>query len=278
MQSGLSGYLPSNIQYTSFMPLILGIISVIIVFVAIHMASGSNTITLARAKTTFGVYDKVMDLAPLACPTGDQTRLCDYYIASSSYSVFPSSYTSDYISDSILPLVIKAGARLIELDIYAGDKDKPVVGLKNEQFSLFKQDSLSFYGKPNNQYLLDNYVRFNTLEEVLREYVSPVMLRKKNDQFFINAYDAETTSFFTPGPLVLMDGVPQLDFNSLLNNDPLKIKKLEVVDRTYYYGKNTFYGIQIPISHLVSQKVVTLVRKALTTARWVLTMHLEETL
>ena len=26
MQSGLSGYLPSNIQYTSFMPLILGII------------------------------------------------------------------------------------------------------------------------------------------------------------------------------------------------------------------------------------------------------------
>ncbi len=116
-------------------------------------------------------------------------------------------------------------------------------GLKNEQFSLFKQDSLPFYGKPNNQYLLDNYVRFNTLEEVLREYVSPVMLRKKNDQFFINAYDAETTSFFTPGPLVLMDGVPQLDFNSLLNNDPLKIKKLEVVDRTYYYGKNTFYGI-----------------------------------
>ena len=42
MQSGLSGYLPSNIQYTSFMPLILGIILVIIVFVAIHIASGST--------------------------------------------------------------------------------------------------------------------------------------------------------------------------------------------------------------------------------------------
>ena len=51
MQSGLSGYLPSNIQYTSFMPLILGIILVIIVFVAIHIASGSNTVTLARAKS-----------------------------------------------------------------------------------------------------------------------------------------------------------------------------------------------------------------------------------
>ncbi len=116
-------------------------------------------------------------------------------------------------------------------------------GLKSEKFAAFNQDTLSFYGKPNNQYLLDNYVRFNTLEEVLREYVSPVMLRKKNDQYFINAYDAESTTFFTPSPLVLMDGVPQLDFNSLLNTDPLKIKKLEVVDRTYYYGNNTFYGI-----------------------------------
>jgi len=92
MQSGLSGYLPNNINYGSYLPYVLGLILVIIVFVAIHMASGSNTITLARAKTTFGVYDKVMDLAPLACPTGDQTRLCDYYVASSSYSVFPSSY------------------------------------------------------------------------------------------------------------------------------------------------------------------------------------------
>jgi len=144
MQSGLSGYLPNNINYGSYLPYVLGLILVIIVFVAIHMASGSNTITLARAKTTFGVYDKVMDLAPLACPTGDQTRLCDYYVASSSYSVFPSSYTSDYISDSILPLVIKAGARLIELDIYAGDKDKPVVGLKNEQFGYdYAKNSVS---------------------------------------------------------------------------------------------------------------------------------------
>jgi len=144
MQSGLSGYLPNNINYSSYLPYVLGLILVIIVFVAIHMASGSNTITLARAKTTFGVYDKVMDLAPLACPTGDQTRLCDYYIASSSYSVFPSSYTSDYISDSILPLVIKAGARLIELDIYADDKDKPVVGLKNEQFGYdYAKNSVS---------------------------------------------------------------------------------------------------------------------------------------
>lgn len=114
---------------------------------------------------------------------------------------------------------------------------------KSDKFMTPAIDTLSFYGKPNNKYLLDNYVRFNTLEEVLREYVSPVMLRKRNEQYFINVYDSESKNFFTSSPLVLIDGVPQLDFNSLLNMDPLKIKQLEVVDRTYYYGKNTFYGI-----------------------------------
>jgi hypothetical protein len=123
----------------------LGIILIIIIVIIWHTLSGSSTVTLARAKTTFGVYDKVMDLQPLGCPTNDQTRLCDYYIASSAYSVFPSTYTSDYISDSIIPLVVKAGARLIELDIYSDESDKPVVGLKNEQFGYdYAKNSVSF--------------------------------------------------------------------------------------------------------------------------------------
>ena len=32
------------------------------------------------ANTTFGTYSKVTALAPLGCPTNDNTKLCDYYI------------------------------------------------------------------------------------------------------------------------------------------------------------------------------------------------------
>lgn len=97
------------------------------------------------AKTTFGTYQKVTALAPLGCPTNDNTRLCDYYIASSAYSVFPGSQSSDYISDDIIPLAIKAGARLIELDVYAGDNDKPIVGLKNEKLGYdYSYNSVDF--------------------------------------------------------------------------------------------------------------------------------------
>jgi hypothetical protein len=84
------------------------------------------------ARTTFGTYSKVTALTPLGCPTNDNTKFCDYYVASSAYSVFPGSVSRDYISDNVITLAIKAGARLVEVDIYAGDKDKPIVGLKNE--------------------------------------------------------------------------------------------------------------------------------------------------
>lgn len=93
----------------------------------------SSSKALSAAKPIYSTYDSVMKLAPLGCPQPSEYRLCDYYIASSSYSVFPGAEVYDYISDKILPMVIKAGPRLVELDIYTDEQDKPVVGLKNQK-------------------------------------------------------------------------------------------------------------------------------------------------
>lgn len=94
----------------------------------------SKSKAMATATPIFAAYEKVTKLAPLGCPTTPANmRLCDYYMASSSYSVYPGSKIYDYVSDSILPLVIKAGPRVVELDIYADENDKPAVGLKNQK-------------------------------------------------------------------------------------------------------------------------------------------------
>ena len=88
----------------------------------------------SKAKPTFDAYQKVTRVAPVGCPNA--YRLCDYYVASSGYSVFPGAQLYDYVSDSILPMVIKAGPRLVELDIYADESNKPVVGLKNQKLGI----------------------------------------------------------------------------------------------------------------------------------------------
>jgi len=131
-----------NVQYIA-----IGVLIVLSVFLGVYFwkSSSASPITiLKRASSTMSAYGKVTALAPLGVPS-DDTRLCDYYIASSAFSVFPSSFTSDYISDGVIALAIKAGARLVEVDVYAGGDDKPVVGLKNEMLGYdYAKNSVSF--------------------------------------------------------------------------------------------------------------------------------------
>ena len=126
-------------------PIFIVLMIIVGLFLIYRTIAGSDMATVKRASLTMGTYEQVTQLVPLGCPTSDDTRLCDYYIASSSYSVFPSSSVYDYVSDGILPLVIKAGARLVELDVYADENNKPVVGLKNETMGYdYAKNSVSF--------------------------------------------------------------------------------------------------------------------------------------
>lgn len=103
----------------------------------------NETKAKTKAVGNFKAYEQVTKLAPLGCPTN--YRLCDYYMASSSYSVFPGKKVYDSVSDQILPLVIKAGARLVELDVYADNSNNPVVGLKNEKLGIdYASNSIPF--------------------------------------------------------------------------------------------------------------------------------------
>ena len=116
-------------------------------------------------------------------------------------------------------------------------------GLKQKQFRLPALDTSSFYLKPDITYLLDNYVRFTTMEEVLREYVKPVNVKRRNGKYYFPVFDELRKLFFETDPLLLLDGVPVFDMNKFINYDPLLVRKLEVVSRVYYMGNTFFSGI-----------------------------------
>jgi len=111
------------------------------------------------------------------------------------------------------------------------------------QIQASKKDTNAFYYKPDRTYFLDDYARFTTLEEVIREYVTPVSLVKKKGKYQLYVYDEAYKKFFESNPLVLLDGVVIQDIDKFLEYDPLKIRKLEVVSRTYYLGNIAYSGI-----------------------------------
>jgi hypothetical protein len=140
---------PSNPPlFTSRIPpwILIVLIVLVVLLLSIGIAYAvipKETKAINAASSNFGAYQQVTRLAPLGCPT--PYRMCDYYTASSSYSVFPGSKIFDYVSDQVLPMVIKAGARVVELDIYADTTGKPVVGLKNEKLGIdYASNSVPF--------------------------------------------------------------------------------------------------------------------------------------
>jgi len=116
------------------------------------------------------------------------------------------------------------------------------LGEKNQQF-FSDIDTLPFYGRSNKAYMLDDYVRFNTMEEVLREYVSEVAPRRQHGGWLVKVVDDPRNAYFEDNALVMVDGVPFFNMDTVLAFNPLKMRRLEVVTHKYLYGPLTLSGI-----------------------------------
>jgi hypothetical protein len=111
---------------------------------------------------------------------------------------------------------------------------------QTKQFYPAATDSTWFFGKPTRTYKLDDYTRFTTMEEVLREYVGYIAVAKHQGKFGIKIFNGD---LLLGNPLVLLDGIPVFDADKVFKWDPLKIKQLDVVHSNYVYGPTLFNGI-----------------------------------
>ncbi len=106
-------------------------------------------------------------------------------------------------------------------------------------------DTVSFYSNPDRSYLLDDYKRFTNMEEVLREFILDVHVRKYQDHFHFKVSNTRYQTFFEEDPLTLLDGVLVKDLDKIINFDPLKIKTIDVITRKSYLGPLINEGVII---------------------------------
>lgn len=119
-------------------------------------------------------------------------------------------------------------------NIYAGNKLR--------HYNLPVVDSAAFFGKPFKTYKLDDFTRFVTMEEVVREYVREAYsVSKTKGRSHITLMDNKTP--LNGDPLVMVDGVPVFNLNKLMDVDPLKVQRLQVMPNRYFWGPAIFEGI-----------------------------------
>jgi len=114
---------------------------------------------------------------------------------------------------------------------------------RTNKFKTPADDSTAFYGKADATYLLDDYTRFPVMEEVMREYVPGVMVRRRKGGFRFMTLDNVNKGVFDEDPMILLDGIPLFDVDKIMAFDPLLVKKLEILNRRYYMGVLSMPGI-----------------------------------
>jgi hypothetical protein len=113
----------------------------------------------------------------------------------------------------------------------------------NKAVVVEQPDTTAFYGRPDNKYYLDNFTRFSTMEEVMREFVLGVAVRRTDGKYHFKNVNAPYFSYFDNDPLVLFNGIPVFDIDKVIAYDPLKVQKIEVVTRRYYLNHLATDGI-----------------------------------
>ena len=155
-------------------------------------------------------------------------------------------YIEKYSARQLPPFLMPPGAMdsLLEdysigmqvQNIYAAEKIKQFL-------SPDLKDTLPFYGRPSTSYALDDYKRFTTMEEVLREYVREINVGTRNGKLFLKLFDQDRKDFFDNNILMLLNGIPMRNINEIFSYDPLKFKTLDIIPRPYTLGPFSFMGL-----------------------------------
>lgn len=111
-------------------------------------------------------------------------------------------------------------------------------------YSSIDADTTDFYGKPDARYMLDDYVRFPDMKEILLEFVPEVRVKNpEGENPSIQVLNDPYKAYFTQNTLVLLDGVAIKNVKELFAMDPLLLRSIEVVSRKYFLGVLQFNGI-----------------------------------
>jgi hypothetical protein len=177
--------------------------------------------------------------------TGKIIAQTNYELDSLSHIEIEKPYSKEYATRNFTELQLNNSIEdeLIERSVGMQVQDAFYEDETYFQFKKMDTDSIPFYGEADEIYLLDDYTRFPVFEEVIREYVKGVWVRKKKDDYRFMVIDKVKNELFRDNPLTLLDGVPIFDINKVLQIDPLKIKKLEVMTRRYFLGPLELNGI-----------------------------------
>jgi hypothetical protein len=114
------------------------------------------------------------------------------------------------------------------------DKSSPVT---------FTGGTRRFYGKPDIELVMDDYIKLPVMQEVFFELIPGVFLKKRKSEYEISIADPVENRIYDEAPLMFIDGVVIKDPAIIANLDPEIVEKIDAVKSRYFVGEYMMYGL-----------------------------------
>lgn len=102
---------------------------------------------------------------------------------------------------------------------------------------------VSFYGIPDMEINLSDYVELPTMEEIFLEVIPDVALRKRTDGYEIVISQRINDRRFVMDPAIMIDGVLIKEASVIAELDPGNVEKIHIISKKYLAGGYLFDGI-----------------------------------
>ena len=100
-----------------------------------------------------------------------------------------------------------------------------------------------FQWKPDRSYVLDEYTRFTTMEEIVIEFIPSLRFRRINNKRYLMIFIDENNTFSLGNSLVLLDGIPITDHDIIFRYNPLLVYKIDIFKDKFVFGNRRFEGV-----------------------------------
>lgn len=100
-----------------------------------------------------------------------------------------------------------------------------------------------FYGKPDIELRLDDYIKLPVMEEVFFELLPGVTMKKRRSGYEVDVIDPVDDYIYEVSPVLFIDGVVVNDASVIAKLDPELVEQIDVVRERYLIGDYVFYGL-----------------------------------
>jgi hypothetical protein len=115
-----------------------------------------------------------------------------------------------------------------------------------------------FYGRPDIELILDDYIKLPVMEEVFFELLPGVFLKSKKSGYEMSVLDPVDKRVYNNPPVLMVDGVVIHEASVIAAIDPEKVERIDAVKEKYFVGDYLFYGLVNVITREANFSTVTL--------------------